>query len=246
MTQEQGSEYDRLFYPFLFAGGQAKLEDVLAQVRHSTLEKCREVIELRGATLARFENEIVAAGQALAKAFANGATLFAFGNGGSATDAQDLVADLLHPAFASWRPLPALAITNDIAVITAVANDVGFDNIFTRQIIAFGKPGDIAFGFSTSGNSKNVLVAFEQAQKQGMLTVGLAGYDGGKMAHPHSADAPDYCFIAPSDHIPRIQEGQATIYHALLEVVQAELKKGTVAHEEKRLSTHPLQTGAVS
>ena len=238
MTQ-QGSEYDRLFYPFLFEGGQAKLEDVLAQVQHSTLEKCREVIELRRATLARSQDQIVLAGQAIAKAFGNGATLFTFGNGGSATDAQDLVADLLDPPFPGWRSLPAMTLTNDMAVISAVANDVGFDNIFTRQIIAFAKPGDIAVGFSTSGNSKNVLVAFEQAKKQGMLTVGLAGYDGGRMAH---MEATDYCITAPSDHIPRIQEGQATVYHALLEVVQAELKKGTIA---QHASDHPVQTGAM-
>jgi D-sedoheptulose 7-phosphate isomerase len=246
MTQQQGSEYDRLFYPFLFEGGQTRLADVLAQVQHSTLEKYREVIELRRATLARYEDEIVAAGQAMAKTFANGATLFAFGNGGSATDAQDLVADLLDPPFAGWQSLPAVAITNDIAVVTAVANDVGFDNIFTRQIIAFGKPGDIAFGFSTSGNSKNVLVAFEQAKKQGMLTVGLAGYDGGKMAHAEYAETVDYCITAPSDHIPRIQEAQATVYHAMLEVLQAELSNGIITGSQDHLKDHHLQTGVVS
>ena len=242
MTQKQGSEYDRLFYPFLFEGGQVQLAEVLAQVRHSTLEKCREVIELRRVTLANDHGQIVAAGQAMAKAFAEGATLFAFGNGGSATDAQDLVADLLVPPFSGWRSLPAVAITNDIAVITAVANDVGFDNIFTRQIIAFGKPGDIAFGFSTSGNSKNVLVAFEQAKKQGLLTVGLSGYDGGKMAHMEAAD---YCLVAPSDHIPRIQEAQATLYHALLEVIQEELSSGTIPGSHDHLKDQHLQTGVV-
>jgi D-sedoheptulose 7-phosphate isomerase len=217
MTQE-GSEYDRLFYPFLFAGGQVNADEVLAQVRHSTLEKCREIVALRQATLARHHDDIVATGKAMARAFASGATLFAFGNGGSATDAQDLTADLFNPPFPHWRPLPAMALTNDIAVVTAVGNDVGFDNVFRRQIIAFGKPGDIAVGFSTSGTSKNVLTAFEQAKKQGMLTVGFAGYDGGRMAQ---TEALDHCLVAPSDHIPRIQEGQATVYHAILDVIQA-------------------------
>jgi D-sedoheptulose 7-phosphate isomerase len=217
MTQE-GSEYDRLFYPFLFAGGQVNADEVLAQVRHSTLEKCREIVALRQATLARHHDDIVATGKAMARAFASGATLFAFGNGGSATDAQDLTADLFNPPFPHWRPLPAMALTNDIAVVTAVGNDVGFDNVFRRQIIAFGKPGDIAVGFSTSGTSKNVLTAFEQAKKQGMLTVGFAGYDGGRMAQ---TEALDYCLVAPSDHIPRIQEGQATVYHAILDVIHA-------------------------
>lgn len=221
MSQSQGSEYDRLFYPFLFEGGQASAEDVLTQVRHSIQEKCREVIELRRVTLDRYGEKILAAGQAMAKALAAGATLFAFGNGGSATDAQDLVADLLDPPRPGWKPLPAIAFTNDIAVITAVGNDVGFENVYTRQVIAFGKPGDIAVGFSTSGTSKNVLLALEQAKKQGMLTVGLAGYDGGTMSR---TECLDFCMVAESDHIPRIQEAHATVYHALLEVIHASLE----------------------
>jgi D-sedoheptulose 7-phosphate isomerase len=224
MSEAQGSEYDRLFYPFLFEGGKASVEDVLAQVRHSTLEKCREVIALRRMTLDSSGEQIIAAGQAMARSFANGAILLAFGNGGSATDAQDLVAELLTPPFDDWRPLPAIALTNDIAVVTAVGNDVGFENIYVRQVIAFGRPGDIAFGISTSGNSTNVLLAFEQAKKQGLLTVGLSGYDGGKIMR---SAAVDFCINAPSDHIPRIQEAHATAYHALLEVIYAlVLKEG--------------------
>ena len=218
MQDSEGSEYDRLFYPFLFEGGKASIEDVLAQVRHSTLEKCREVIALRQATLSRSREQILAAGRAMADAFARGATLLAFGNGGSTTDAQDLVADLLNPPFPGQRPLPAIALTNDIAVVTAVANDVGFDNVFARQIIAYGRRGDIAVGISTSGNSSNVLAALEQAKKQGLLTIALAGYDGGKMLHSRAVDV---CIVSPSDHIPRIQEAQATTYHALFEVIHA-------------------------
>lgn len=226
MHDSEGSEYDRLFYPFLFEGGKASIEDVLAQVRHSTLEKCREVIALRRATLAHSGRQIVAASQAMARAFTNGATLLAFGNGGSTTDAQDLVAELISPPFPGWSSLPAIALTNDIAVVTAVANDVGFDNVYARQVIAFGRPGDIAFGISTSGNSTNVLVALGQAKKQGLLTVGLAGYDGGKMLH---STAVDFCINSPSDHIPRIQEAQATVYHSLLEVIQASIGARSVA-----------------
>ena len=218
---DEGSEYDRLFYPFLFAGGTASAEDVLAQVRHSTLEKCREVVALRQATLEQYGDLIVAAGVAMAQAFATGATLLAFGNGGSTTDAQDIVADLSDPPFAGGRPLPAIALTNDIAVVTAVGNDVGFDNVFARQVIAFGRAGDIAVGISTSGNSTNVLVALEQAKKQALLTIAIAGYDGGNLAR---SAAVDFCIVAPSEHIPRIQEAQATAYHALLEVIFASLK----------------------
>lgn len=233
MSNQEGSEYDRLFYPFLFEGGAASVEDVLAQVRRSTLEKCAEVVALRRRTFEAYGERIVAAGSAMARAFAggqaerasgapsSGATLFAFGNGGSATDAQDLVAELTNPPWPDVRPVPAIALTNDIAVVTAVGNDVGFDHVFARQVIAFGRPGDIAVGFSTSGNSTNVLLALEQARKQGLLTVGIAGYDGGKMAH---SPALDYCIVAQSEHIPRIQEAQATVYHALLTVVFALLR----------------------
>ncbi len=245
----EGSEYDRLFYPYLFEGGTSNVDEVLAQVEHSTLEKCREVVALRHALLAGYRDTVVATGTAMSRAFASGGTLLAFGNGGSATDAQDIVADLSNPpvsfslppsGFGSKeggdaltrkegvqleklksrtpRPLPAISLTGDIAVVTAVANDVGADNIFARQVIAFGRPGDIALGISTSGNSANVLAALEQAKKQGMLTVALAGYDGGKVAR---SPAVDFCIVAVSDHIPRIQEAQATAYHALLEVIWA-------------------------
>lgn len=231
MHDTEGSEYDRLFYPYLFDGGKASIEDVLAQVRHSTLEKCREVITLRRMMLEASLEQIIAVGKAMAENFARGATLLAFGNGGSTTDAQDMVTELLTPPFPAWRPLPAIALTNDIAVITAVGNDVGFDNIYTRQVIAFGQPGDIALGISTSGNSTNILVALEQAKKQGLLTVGLAGYDGGKMAR---SAAVDYCITSPSDHIPRIQEAQATVYHALLEVIQTLIQKENSHEHEVR------------
>ena len=221
MTADEGSVYDRLFYPFLFQGGTASAEEVLDQVRHSTLEKCAAIVALRRKTLDVYGDQIIAAATSMAHAFAAGATLWAFGNGGSTTDAQDIVADLNDPPFPMSLPLPAIALPNDIAVVTAVANDVGFDNVFARQIIAFGQPGDIAFGISTSGNSTNVVVALEQAKKQGLLTVALAGYDGGKLAYSPSVD---FCIAAPSDHIPRIQEAQATVYHALLEAIFAELQ----------------------
>jgi len=223
MSEEQGSEYDRLFYPFLFEGGKASLEEVLAQVRHSTLEKCSDIIALRRTTWTSSHQQIVAAGRAMTHAFVDGATLFAFGNGGSATDAQDLVTELLHPPFPNWSPLPAIALTNDIAVVTAVGNDVGYNNVFARQVIAFGRPGDIAVGFSTSGNSANVLLALEQAKKQGLLTIGLTGYDGGKMLR---STVINFCINSPSDHIPRIQEAQATVYHALIEVIHTLLQQG--------------------
>ncbi len=222
MSNAEGSEYDRMFYPFLFEREKVNPEEVLAQVRHSTLEKCHEVVALRRTMLKESGQQIIAIGRAMAKAFASGATLLAFGNGGSTTDVQDMVTQLLNPHDPAWPALPAIALTNDIAVVTAVGNDVGFDNIFSRQIIAFGRSGDIAFGISTSGNSLNILAAFEQAKRQGMLTVAMAGYDGGKVARSRVVD---HCIVTPSDHIPRIQEAQATTYHALLEILATLIQK---------------------
>lgn len=224
-----GRDYDALFYPYLFAGGTASAQEVLAQVQQSTLEKCQETIALRRATLEQSGQQIIAAAQALIRAFANGATLLAFGNGGSATDVQDLVGELLYPPFPDCSPLPALDLTNDSAIITAISNDVGVEHAFARQIIAFGRSGDIAFGISTSGNSANMLLAFEQAHRQDMLTIVLTGYDGGKLARSPNVDI---CIISPGDHIPRIQEAQATVYHALLEVVHTAFKTSHAASEE--------------
>jgi D-sedoheptulose 7-phosphate isomerase len=111
-------------------------------------------------------------------------------------------------------------LTNDIAVVTALSNDIGFDVVFARQLGAFGRSGDIAVGLSTSGNSANVLRAFDEAARKGLLTVGIAGYDGGKMAE---LDTIDYLFVVPSPSVHRIQEAQTTLYHALWELSLAAL-----------------------
>ncbi len=215
-----GRDFGRELYPFLYEDHPVDsdgLTAVLDAVRESTLQKCQDVMDLRRQLCQEYRERLVATALAMANAFANGRKLLAFGNGGSATDAQDAAADCMLPPFDRWRPLPALALTNDVAVVTAVANDVGFENVFLRQVIAFGEPGDIALGFSTSGNSPNVLTALTGARRRGLLTVALAGNDGGVMAQ-----SPDvgFCFIARTEHLPRIQEGQATVWHTLLELVQ--------------------------
>jgi D-sedoheptulose 7-phosphate isomerase len=213
-----GRDYGRELYPFLYQGtGARDPAAVLAQVRASTLEKARAIVELRRRVVEEYLGGLLAAAEAIAAACRAGRKLIAFGNGGSATDADDAVADCVHPPFARWRPIPAIALTADVAVITAVANDVGFPHVFTRQLIAVADPGDIALGFSTSGNAANVLAAFAEARRRGMLTIGLSGGDGGGVAIP---GAVDHCFVARSEHIPRIQEAHATIWHALLEQVQ--------------------------
>jgi D-sedoheptulose 7-phosphate isomerase len=155
----------------------------------------------------------------MAAQFGRGGRLLAFGNGGSSTDAQDLASLFLSPPGDS-RPLPAFGLTNDIAVVTALSNDVGFDVVFARQVGAFGRRGDIAVGLSTSGNSANLLRGFDEAARRGLMTIGIAGYDGGKMAE---LDTIDYLFVVPSPSVHRIQEAQTTLYHALWELSLAAL-----------------------
>lgn len=205
-------------YPFLYADS-SDVDAVLDQVRQSTVDKTREIVALREQVLARDGERLHDCARHMAERFAAGGRLLTFGNGGSSTDAQDLAALFLSPAGGA-RPLPAFCLTNDIAVITALSNDIGFDVVFARQLAAFGRAGDIAVGLSTSGNSANLLRAFDEAARRGMLTVGLAGYDGGKMAE---LDGIDHLFVVPSSSVHRIQEAQTTIYHALWELTLSAL-----------------------
>jgi D-sedoheptulose 7-phosphate isomerase len=206
-------------YPFLYAG-QADLDAVLEEVRRSTAEKAAEAVALRATVAEREADRLAACAEAMARSFAGGGKLLAFGNGGSSTDAQDVVTTFMHPGGGGARPLPAISLTSDVAVVTALSNDVGFEVVFARQVAAWGRPGDVAMGLSTSGGSANVLRAFEEASRRGLLTVGLAGYDGGKMAE---ADTIDHLFVVPSSSVHRIQEAQTTVYHVLWELTQQAL-----------------------
>ena len=213
--QESAAAMEAL-YPFLYSDSAPDLDAVLAQVRASTVAKAREITELRQVIAARDATRIAACAAEMAARFAGGGRLLAFGNGGSATDAQELATLFLDPG-PGERALPAYCLANDIAVVTALSNDVGFDVVFSRQIAAFGRAGDIAVGLSTSGNSGNLLRAFDEAARRGLLTIGIAGYDGGKMAE---LDSIDYLFVVNSASVHRIQEAQTTIYHVLWELTR--------------------------
>ena len=211
-------------YPFLYAE-TSDLPAVLEEVRASTVAKTEEITELRREIARRDSDRIAACAQEMAARFAAGGRLFAFGNGGSATDAAQLATLFLHPPVllnpsGAAPPLPAFGLANETAVVTALCNDIGVEVVFARQLGAFGRSGDIAVGLSTSGNSPNMLRAFDEASRRGMLTIGLAGYDGGKMAELSTID---YLFVAPSTSIHRIQEAQTTIYQVLWELTAAEV-----------------------
>ena len=205
-------------YPFLYSD-TSDLSAVLDQVRASTVAKVAEIGELRRAVADRDAARIAECAREAAARFGAGGRLFAFGNGGSATDAQQLTTLFLNPG-PDARPLPALCLANDTSVITALCNDIGVDVVFARQIAAFGAARDIAVGLSTSGNSANLVRAFDEASRRGMLTIGLAGYEGGKMAE---LDSIDYLFVVPSSSVHRIQEAQTTIYQVLWELTAEEV-----------------------
>jgi D-sedoheptulose 7-phosphate isomerase len=203
-------------YPFL-AEGETDLEAVVADVRASVAMKASEVADLRVQTLTEGSDELAAAAGELRTAFAAGGRLLALGNGGSATDAMDVAADF-RTASHGGPARPALDLTEDTAIITAVANDIGVEAIFARQVIAHGRAGDVLLALSTSGGSSNVIAALAEARRRRLRTIAFVGYDGGRIASDGLAD---HVVVTRSQHIPRIQEAQASAYHALRELVEA-------------------------
>jgi D-sedoheptulose 7-phosphate isomerase len=191
-------------YPFL-SDPEVDVDAVLGDVRASVLMKADEIGALREQTL----TEGAAALAGAADALREGGRVLALGNGGSATDAMDVVADLRA------RGRRALDLTEDAAILTALANDIGVEAIFARQVIAHGREGDVLLALSTSGGSGNVIAALAEARRRGMGTVAFVGYDGGRVAAEGLAD---WVVITRSQHIPRIQEAQASAYHVLVEL----------------------------
>jgi len=202
-------------YPFL-AEKETDLDSVLDDVRRSVLLKAEEIGELRESTLHGNSTVLEGATAALRRRFEAGGKLLALGNGGSATDAMDVVADFRDDAEGRWTARSAIDLTEDAPILTAVANDVGVEEIFQRQVIAYGHEGDALIAFSTSGGSENVIEALAEARRRGIETIAMVGYDGGRIA----ADAlADHVVVSRSQHIPRIQEAQASAYHVLRALV---------------------------
>jgi D-sedoheptulose 7-phosphate isomerase len=202
-------------YPFL-AEQEHDLEAVVDDVRASVLMKAGEIAALRAQTLGDNGEGLAAAAAAIQAATDGGGTVLALGNGGSATDAMDAVADL-RAAPQGWPSRRALDLCEDPAILTAIANDVGVEAIFARQVIAYGRERDVVLSFSTSGNSANVIAALAEARRRGLTTVAMVGYDGGRVAAEGLADI---VVITRSQHIPRIQEAQASAWHVVRELVE--------------------------
>jgi D-sedoheptulose 7-phosphate isomerase len=205
-------------YPFL-AEGEHDLEAVVGDVRNSVLAKAEEIAALREQTLTDNVRELAAAAGTLRRDLDSGGKLLALGNGGSATDAMDAVADFRIPPDPHWPARRALDLTEDPAILTALANDIGTEAIFARQVIAYGRAGDALLALSTSGNSANVIAALAEARRRELQTIAMVGYDGGRVAAERLADN---VIVTRSEHIPRIQEAQASAYHLLRELVEAD------------------------
>lgn len=210
--REQGHDIGAtaFLYPFLGKDKQG-LANAVDEVQESMLQKANEVNQIRAAVAETEVEAIAQIAAAIADRLALGGKIITFGNGGSATDANDLAIDCVAPP-AGLRSIPAISLSAEPANITAVANDIGSEAIFTRQLIAHAAPHDVAIGISTSGSSPNILAALAEARKRGLLTVGIAGYDGGKVV---SEGLADHAVVVHSDYIPRLQEVQASVYHVL-------------------------------
>jgi D-sedoheptulose 7-phosphate isomerase len=202
-------------YPFL---GKEKQEtsDIFEEVAASILMKVHDDTLLRTQLAKEEAEQIGNAALAIHQRLSQGGKLILFGNGGSATDANDWALDCVLPP-PGYRSIPAISLSMEPANITALANDVGTEVIFLRQLIAQARPQDVAIGISTSGGSRNIVMALEEARKRGLLTVALLGYDGGEI---HRRGLADFPIIVRSDYIPRIQEVQASAYHVIRETLE--------------------------
>lgn len=216
--ENSADDFSRAFYPFLHHT-ETQSQELMTELRFSLLEKARESVEVKERFFAEHKDAVLAAALAIARAFYRGRRMFVCGNGGSATDAQHIAVEFMHPITVGRKALPVTNLVNDLAMVTAVANDVGVAHIFSRQIIALGAAGDLLLGLSTSGNSENLVEAFETARRMKMTTIGFAGGDGGKMAELHAAGRLDFCLTVPTASIHRVQETHVTLYHILWDLV---------------------------
>lgn len=226
MTNE--SELSAL-YPFLH--GKAQDPDKLdAALLHSVAEKARESRETNATFFGESAPVLVAAAKAVAGVYRKRGQLFSMGNGGSSCDASHVAVEFVHPITAGRPALAATNLVADLAMISAVGNDVGFEHVFTRQIIAHGRAGDGLIGISTSGNSNNLIGAFVKAKEMGIVTIGLAGGDGGRMK---TSGVVDHCLIVPTQSIHRTQECHVIAYHILWDLVHTLLAddRGSAANE---------------
>jgi D-sedoheptulose 7-phosphate isomerase len=193
-----------------------------AALREALLAKCRDSVEVKSAFFRNHADDLLRAAHLLADSYRAGGRLYTMGNGGSSCDAAHIAVEFQHPVTAGRPALPAQNLAQDMAMISAVGNDVGFAEVFARQLPGLARRGDVALGVSTSGNSANVLRGLEVAHELGCRTLGLAGGNGGAMAQSPTIDL---CLVVGSDSIHRVQETHVAIYHVLWDLVHSLLAR---------------------
>jgi D-sedoheptulose 7-phosphate isomerase len=221
MSEQEPTNF---LYPFIDAQ-EEDAKSLLADLTASAQAKAAESLALRRSTLEANAELLASAAGQMARRFTSGGRLFTFGNGGSCTDSMTLAKLFARPPIGT--PLPAWPLTADQAILTALGNDVGYELVFARQLIARAKAGDIAIAMSTSGSSPNLVAALREARRRDMYTIGFAGYQGGVFVTSPDVDA---CFVVLSQSVHRIQESQALLGYELWLAVHEQLDKlGVVA-----------------
>jgi len=218
---DASDKFARSFYSFV------NDDDEGATLRESLIDKARASAEIKVRFFEDNADIILRVSREMARAFHNGGKLLVCGNGGSATDAQHIAVEFMHPITVGRKALPAICLSNDTAMTTAVANDVSFDEVFSRQIIGLGREGDILLVVSTSGNSRNLVSAAQTAKRMKLLTIALSGGDGGELAAMSKRRELDYCLSVSTSSIHRIQETHVAMYHILWDLVHSYLQRET-------------------
>ncbi len=228
-------ESTNFLYPFIDAE-ETDADSLLVDLAASARGKAAESLRLQRASMTEWGEGVREAGRQMADRFSRGGRLYTLGNGGSSTDAATLATLFSRPALG--RPVAAWSLAADTSVVTALGNDVGFDLIFSRQIIAHSKDRDIAIALSTSGNSDDLLMALAEARQRGLLTIGFAGHDGGRMSTSNDLD---FCFTIRSQSIHRIQESHAVVGYQLWSAMQdrmAEIAKTALQYSGTATGEH--------
>jgi D-sedoheptulose 7-phosphate isomerase len=192
-------------------------------VKDAILRKARQSADVKEQFFRAEADRIEALVRVMAARFSDGGRLYVMGNGGSATDAQHISLEFFHPIVEKRKPLPAIALTADQALLTAISNDRDFAKVFADQLRVLARPGDMALAVSTSGKSPNLVQALETARELGLLTIAFTGKDGGRLP-----DLAEYCFVVPSFSIHRIQETHVTLYHIVWDLVHVALGEDDV------------------
>jgi D-sedoheptulose 7-phosphate isomerase len=205
----------KALYPFLHGGKKDSARENIALLE-SVRQKSGHSVTVKQAFFEMNAQAVIDAAQAIAQVYLNHGRMLSMGNGGSSCDASHFAVEFQHPVTAGRPALPAINLVMDTAMLSAVANDVGIKHVFVRQLEAHGQKNDGLFGFSTSGNSENILAAFDKAKQLGLTTIGLAGGNGGDMK---ASGLVDHCLVVETDSIHRVQEVHVATYHILWDLV---------------------------